>query len=130
MSDNADPLFEGQKTLQKVEDLYDAVDRTVDHWPNFYRMKFALRIYEHLNHMEELCVAANKKYFKKSTLQELDITNAQLQILIRRVGKQTYRNRQGVERKLLPDGLREEWDRVTVEIGRLIGGWIKKQGDK
>ncbi|MBQ8708534.1 MAG: four helix bundle protein [Succinivibrionaceae bacterium] len=125
-----DILLDGQHTLQLVEKLIDTVDRTMDHWPYFYKMKYGLQISNHLTHMEELCVAANKKYFKKTTLQELDITNTQLKFLIRRVGKQTYRNKRGDERKLLPDGLREEWDSQTVEIGKRIGAWIKSQGNK
>ena len=125
-----DPLLKGQETLQRVEDLISKVDEIVDRWPRYHKNKYALDMYRHLTHMEELCVAANLRYFKKSTLQDLDISNKQLQLLIRRVGREKFTDKKGKERMLVTDGFREDLDRRTAEIGRLIGGWLKATKEK
>lgn len=116
--------LKGQFTLQKIEDLLDRVDKVVPRWPALYRYSHGEKLYKLLDDMEALCVAGNKKYFKKTTLQDLDIKNAQLQLLIFRLYKTTYTDGKGNQRRLLTDGQHAEWKTFSLEIGKLIGGWM------
>ena len=68
----------------------------------------------------KLTITCNKKYYKKTTLQELDI---ELDILRSYV-------RLGFNLRYLPPKKYEIWARMNDEIGRMIGGWIKAQKDK
>lgn len=125
--------LKGQFALQKIEDLLDRVDKVVPRWPALYRYSHGEKLYKLLDEMEALCIAANKKYFKKTTLQDLDIKNAQLQMLVFRLYKTVYQDGKGNQRRLLTDGQHAEWKTFTVEIGKLIGGWmnsIKEKGAK
>lgn len=116
--------LKGQFALQKIEDLLDRVDKVVPRWPALYRFSHGEKLYKLLDDMEALCVAANKKYFKKTTLQDLDIKNAQLQLLIFRLYKTQYTDGMGNPRRLLTDGQHAEWKTFSMEIGKLIGGWM------
>lgn len=70
---NDDALLNGQYALQKIDDLMNKADAVVHRWPRLHRNIYGERLYSLLADMEELCVAAAKKYHKKTTLQELDI---------------------------------------------------------
>ncbi len=64
--------------------------------------------------MLERCIEAEKKYYKKSTLQEFDVEIAKLKTYIRlsyRLG-------------FLPMKKYEVWSGMLVEIGKMLGGWI------
>jgi len=117
-------LLKGQSTLQKVDDLMDRVDDVIPRWPVLYRNSRGKRIYEILDEMECLCIAANKKYFKKTTLQDLDIKNAQLRNLFRRTARTSYTDKKGNKRMLITPGQHAEWAGFCVEIGKMIGGWM------
>lgn len=125
-----DNPIKGQYCLQKIEDLLCRIDGVTPRWPAIYRYSHGERLYRLLDDMEALCVAANKKYFKKTTLQDLDIKNAQLQILIFRLYKTTYTDKTGRKRSLITDGQHAEWKKYTVEIGKLIGGWMGALSDR
>lgn len=124
MSNMENTPLKGQYALQKPEDLLMRVDRVVPRWPALYRYSHGEKLYKLLDDMEALCVAANKKYFKKTTLQDLDIKNAQLQLLIFRLYQTAYTDKNGSEKRLITPGQHAEWKSLTIEIGKLIGGWM------
>lgn len=124
---NDDALLKGQHALQKIDDLMSKADNVVHRWPRLHRNIYGERLFSLLADMEELCVAAAKKYHKKTTLQELDIKNAQVRIHIRRIAKSTYTDKRGEKRSLITPGQHEEWVMLNIEIGKIIGGWLKQQ---
>ena len=63
----------------------------------------------------ERIIEANKKYYKKTTLQELDVEVEKLKAYIRLSYKLGF----------LPPKKYELWSGLVVEIGRMVGGWIK-----
>ena len=69
------------------------------------------------NRMRELIIIANKKYTKKSTLQELDTAVAMFKADI------TWLHEIGE----LKDKKFEIISKMTVEIGAMVGGWIKAE---
>ena len=62
-----------------------------------------------------LVIVCNKRYFKKTTMQDLD---AELDLLRCQV-------RLSKELGFLPFRKYETWSRHNDEIGRLVGGWFK-----
>lgn len=65
--------------------------------------------------IQRLIIRANLRYYKKNTLEELDIEKAILMFYLR------------LSRRLgfLPLKKYEIWTGMLEEIGRLIGGWFK-----
>lgn len=64
-----------------------------------------------------LIVTANKKYYKKTTLQDADVELAVLRGFIRLAANK--------ELRYLPMNKYENWAKKLDEIGRMLGGWIK-----
>lgn len=112
---------------QKIEDLIDYSDERVWKFPKFYRFSIGQDIMRYLYQELELAVTANKKYFKKTTLQDLDVANAVVQSLVRRALNTKYVDRSGATRHLIDEHHYEVWSGKLQEIGRMIGGWIKSQ---
>ncbi len=65
--------------------------------------------------MLERIIEANKKYYKKTTLQELDVEVEKLKAYVRLSYNLGF----------LPPKKYEQWSGLVVEIGRMVGGWIK-----
>ena len=63
----------------------------------------------------ERVIEANKKYYKKTTLQELDVEVTKLKAYLRL----------SYDLGFLPIKKYEIWSGMVVEIGKMIGGWIK-----
>ena len=63
----------------------------------------------------ERIIEANKKYYKKTTLQELDVEVEKLKAYVRLSYNLGF----------LPPKKYEIWSGLVVEIGRMVGGWIK-----
>ena len=63
----------------------------------------------------ERIIEANKKYYKKTTLQELDVEVEKLKAYIRLAYTLGF----------LPPKKYEIWSGMAVEIGKMAGGWIK-----
>lgn len=64
-----------------------------------------------------LTITANKKYTKRTTLQELDVEIAALKVYLRVAFDLRY----------LPPKKYEVWSGMMVEIGKMVGGWIRSQ---
>lgn len=63
----------------------------------------------------ERAIEAQKKYYKKTTLQELDVEIMKLKAFLRL----------SQELGFLPFRKYEVWSKMVVEIGKMLGGWIK-----
>ena len=65
--------------------------------------------------MLERTIEAQKKYYKKTTLQELDVEIMKLRAYLRL----------SHELGFLPMKKYEVWSGMVVEIGKMLGGWLK-----
>ena len=65
--------------------------------------------------MTHRAIEAEKKYYKKTTLQELDVEIAYMRILVKRA----YRL------KFMPEKKKNIMLEYLSEIGRMLGGWMK-----
>lgn len=63
----------------------------------------------------ERVIEASKKYYKKTTLQDLDVELTKLKAYLRLAH----------DLKFLSTKKYEIWSEKVIEIGRMLGGWIK-----
>ena len=79
--------------------------------------KFALvtDIKRSMDTLLERCIEAQKKYYKKSTLQDMDVEIMKLRAYIRL----------SYQLGFLPMKKYEVWSEKMVEIGKMLGGWLK-----
>lgn len=127
-------MDESKTTRQKVEDMIDYAMPIIERWPKLHRYTLGERIVNQMYDIAELCTAAQMKYFKKTTMQDIDIKKEQLLQMVRRASRTQYdaRGRDGatVKKQLLPVQNYEAWSEKILEIGRLLGGWIKSVSER
>jgi len=100
-----------QKMLELLQYLYIALRQ----FPKSEKFCLAADIKTQAYKILELIIAANKKYFKKTTVQDLDVAH---EILRRQI--EIARDLQ-----FLPFRKYEILINKIDEVGRLIGGWKK-----
>lgn len=122
--------LDGQYALKKVEEMIDLAYEIIPHWPAVFRYSRGERIFNLLHEMEELCVAGHLKYFKRTTLQDLDIKNHQLRLAVRGARRKSYTDKAGHRKSLLQPGGYEKWAQLSLDTGALIGGWKKSINEK
>lgn len=103
--------------LQKTKDLMKYLYTTWTKYPRSEKLGFVTDYKKCLFGFLEYIIAAQKKYFKKTTLQDADIQLEELRLFndlsydLRFIDEKRY--------KLISEKL--------CEIGRLLGGWINSQ---
>lgn len=102
---------------QKVEDMIFYGNQALLNFPKAERYAMAADIKRSMYALYRLIIAANKKYYKKTTLQDADIELAVLRGFIRLAANR--------ELRYLPMHKYEIWAKMLDEIGRMLGGWMK-----
>lgn len=87
-------------------------------FPKSERHVLAADIRQGLYAVDSLIIRAQKKYFKKTTLQDLDVEVELLKTKIRLAKELGF----------LPFKKYENLEKMLIEIGKMVGGWIKKAG--
>lgn len=103
---------------QKCEAMILYGHVAVTHFPRNERHVLGAQIRNCLWSLLRLIVVCNKRYHKKTTLQEIDAELDLLRSMIRLARDMGY----------LAFRRYEHWARLNDEIGRLLGGWIKAMG--
>lgn len=103
------------KILQKTNDMIEYGYTALKQYPKSERFVLAADTKQCMYNILKLIIRANKRYFKKTTLQDLDIEIDTLRHLIR----------VGLFLEFLPFKRYETWTKQIDEIGRMLGGWIK-----
>lgn len=103
------------KIQQKVYDMIQYGNLCLIQFPKSEKFVMAAEIRKSMYCILSLVVRANKKYYKKTTIQDLDI---ELEILKNFV-------RLSFDLKYINIKKYEFWSRQLDEIGKMIGGWIK-----
>ena len=106
--------------LQKVFDMIQYAYPALAQYPKSEKFSLVTDIKHILDEMLELTIEAQKKYYKKTTLQELDVTIAKLKAYLRL----------SMTLKFLPVKKYEVWSSMVVEIGKMLGGWLKTVNQK
>lgn len=107
--------MEELKILQKVFDMMKYGYQALAQFPKSEKFALVADIKRCLHLILERVIEANKKYYKKTTLQELDVEVTKLKAYLRL----------SHELGFLPPKKYELWSAMVVEIGKMVGGWIK-----
>lgn len=102
---------------QKIYDMILYAYPALEQMPKSQKFSLAQDMKHCMNEIMRLTISANKKYTKRTTLQELDIEIAALKVYLRIAYDLRY----------LPPKKYEVWSGMLVEIGKMVGGWIKSQ---
>lgn len=103
-----------QKTLNKIEDLIADINPVLLSFPKCERHEMVAEIKHCMHIAMERSIEANRKYYKKTTLQELDVEIEKLRKYIRIAYRLKYLSKRQYE----------YWSDRINEIGKLVGGWI------
>ena len=102
---------------QKSYDLILYAYPALEQMPKSQKFSLAQDMKHCMDKIMRLTISANKKYTKRTTLQELDVEIAALKIYLRIA----------YDLKYLPPKKYEVWTGMMVEIGKMVGGWIRSQ---
>ena len=103
------------KILQKVYDMIAYGQICLRQFPKLEKHVLASDIRKSMYALLVLSVRANKKYYKKTTLQDMDIEIEVLRTFLRLSLDQKYINLHKYE----------FWSKQLNEIGKMLGGWMK-----
>lgn len=107
--------MEEMKIQQKVFEMMEYAYVCLQQFPKSEKFALVVDIKRCMNLILERVVEGSKKYYKKTTLQELDVEVTKLKAYIRLSYKLGF----------LPIKKYEIWAEKVVEIGKMVGGWIK-----
>ena len=102
---------------QKIEDMIIYGNVCLKQFPKTERYAMAADIRRSMYELLSLVVAANKRYFKKNTLQEIDVELDKLRTFIRLAANKNM--------QYLPVEKYGNWAAMLDEIGKMLGGWFK-----
>ena len=103
----------------------------LNHFPKHEKFALANRIRNNAYEMYDLISEAQKRYHKKTSLTRLDIAHEQLRMQLYLANELGYfRFKNGKEDSKDPLLLEQQRftsiGRLNDELGKIIGGWIKK----
>ena len=108
------------KILQKIEDFADYAYPALKQFPKAERYNIVADMKRSLDIMAHRAIEAEKKYYKKTTLQELDVEVAYMRILVKRSFRLGF----------LPEKKKNVMLDYLSEIGKMLGGWMKTCGTR
>ena len=107
------------KIRQKCEDMIAYGYVAIQQFPKSEKHTLAADIKRSMFRLLELIIICDKKYYKKNTMQEVDVELDVLRSYIRI----------SMTLKFLPFKKYEVWAGYLGEIGKMVGGWMKSQKD-
>lgn len=107
---------EPKRAIQKIEDFMEYAYPALQQFPKSEKYAMAADIKLCMDVMLERCVEAEKAYYKKTTLRELDVAIAKCKTYIKMAHRLGF----------LPEKKHNIMQDFLYEIGRMVGGWIKK----
>jgi hypothetical protein len=113
---------------RKFIEMLKLLNVYLNHFPRHEKYALCNHIRNTAYHLYDLITETQKRYHKKTTLTEMDITHEQLRMQIRLAFELGYfKFKDG---KIYQDSVEQEVHRIVTlqslvdEIGRMIGGWI------
>jgi len=109
--------LEELKILQKTYDMILYGNICLRQFPKSEKYALANDIKDSMYALLRLIITANKRYYKKTTLQDIDVELDTLRTLIRLSADKEF--------QFLPLRKYENWSKMLAEIGKMLGGWMK-----
>lgn len=102
--------------LTKIHDMAKYAYPALAQYPKSEKFALVADIKRCMDNILERAIEASKKYYKKTTLQEMDVELMKLRHYLRL----------SEELGFLPHKKYEVWSGMVVELGKMLGGWIKQ----
>lgn len=118
------------KPFELVEKIYDMMRYGHPILRNFPRRErhLADTIDTKMDELLEYAIVIQKKYYKQTTLREIDTTLATLRRFVRLAQDEQYFNHSGNKNRVAPPLTKQQyevWSEYMRDIGCLIGGCMK-----
>lgn len=107
--------FESLATLEKLEEVSAYSRIALRQFPKYEKFLLAAEIRTALTEIKRLLIRAAKRYYKKTTLEDLDIEIELLRSLVR----------ESVRLQYIDIKRYEVWSAKIGEIGKMLGAWLK-----
>lgn len=101
--------------LQKILDMMEYAYIALRQFPKSEKYALATDIKHCMNLILGYAIEARKHYYKKTTLQNMDVEIAKLRVFIRL----SYRLH------FIDMAKYDNWSMMVDEIGKMLGGWLK-----
>ena len=108
-------MAEDLKILQKIFDMMEYGYTAMRQFPKSEKYALATDIKRSMDEVLGYCIEAQKKYHKKTSLSNMDVALLKLRAYIRLSYNLGF----------LPERKYALWSGMCVEIGKMLGGWIK-----
>jgi four helix bundle protein len=105
--------------LTKIHDMTKYAYPALAQFPKSEKFALVVDIKHCIDLILERAIEASKKYYKKTTLQEMDVEIMKLRHYLRL----------SHELGFLPQKKYEILSGMVVEIGKMLGGWIKQTNE-
>lgn len=103
---------------RSVEEMILWAHRPLQQFPKAERHVFAAEIRRTMYELLRLVITANRRYYKKTTMQDMDVALDLLRSQVRIAKDLEY----------LKFNDYEAWSKRLYETGNLLGGWLKWAG--
>lgn len=103
------------KIKQKCEDMIEYGYIALRQFPKSEKFTLAAEIKNAMWRLLRCIIVCNRRYYKKNSLQEVDVELDTLRSEIRMAHRLGF----------LPFKKYEVWSRLLDELGKMIGGWFK-----
>jgi len=113
--DNATGTTSDFMMLQKILDMMEYAYIALRQFPKSEKYALATDIKHCMDLILGYAITAQKRYYKRTTLQEMDVEIAKLRTYIRLA----------YNLKFISMDKYQNWSDMVVEIGRMLGGWLK-----
>jgi len=107
--------MEDLKIIQKTYDMIEYGYSAIAQFPKSEKYALGNDMKRCMHQILEYEIVGHKKYYKKTTLRDLDVEVTKLRAYTRLAKDLGF----------LPFKKYEVWSRFNVEIGKMVGGWIK-----
>lgn len=108
-------MSEELKILQKTYDMVQYGYICLRQYPKSEKFTLGSETKQCMLGLIRLMITANRRYYKKTTIQDLDVELDALRYYVRLAKDLGF----------LPFNKYENWIKMLSEIGRMIGGWQK-----
>ena len=105
----------------------------LNHFPRHEKYALAQQIRQTLYQVFDLMTECRKRFYKKTSLSELDIAHEKLRmqiVLANELGYFAFKDGKRDQKHSSPEHRYMAISNVVDELGRMIGAWIKKLKDE
>jgi four helix bundle protein len=111
---------------RKYFEMIKLLNIYLNHFPKHEKYALANRIRDNAYEVYDLIVECQKRYYKKTTLTQLDISHEKLRMQLYLANELDYFNYKDGRKGKINQNRYLSISRLIDEIGKLIGAWIAK----